>query len=69
MIITLLYILLYAILAVICLEIIFWIVGLLIAVPAKIRQLVYALAGVLFIIQIAQLFLGGGATLFPIPRR
>lgn len=66
MIIALLTILLYAILAVLILEIAFYIVGLLIPVPPKIRQLVYALVGVLFIIQIVQLFLGG-SPFFPLP--
>lgn len=54
MITTLLTILLYALVACLVLELVFWIIGFFLPVPPKVRQLVYAIVGVLFIIWIVQ---------------
>lgn len=67
MLVTLLFILLYAIVAVLILEVIFWIIGMFIAVPPKIRQLVYAIVGVIFIIWIVQLLVGAGGIVPSLP--
>ncbi len=58
--ITILVILLYAVAAALLLELAFWIISLFIEVPPKIRKLVYALVGVLFIIQIVMILFGAG---------
>jgi hypothetical protein len=64
MIITLLIILLYALFALLVLELVFWIVGLFVTVPGKVRQIVYAIVGVLFLLWIVQSF-AGTALAFP----
>lgn len=68
MIVSILIVLLYALFAVLILELVFWVVGLFIQVPPKIRQLVYAIVGVCFIIWIVQLAMAaGGGPHFPSP--
>lgn len=54
MITAILTIILYALVACLILELVFWIIGLFLPVPPKIRQIVYAIVGVLFIIWIVQ---------------
>lgn len=65
MIISLLILLLYAVLAAIVLEVFFWAIGLFLAVPPKIRQLLYMLVGVVILIQAVQIILGGSGPVFP----
>lgn len=50
MLYALLYLLLYALVLVCVIELVLWIVGLFIGVPLKIRQLLYAIAGVLVLL-------------------
>lgn len=74
MIISLLIVLLYAIVALICLEIVFYIVGKFFydppnEIPSRIRSLVYALVGVLFVIWIVQVIAGGSPPVLPPWRR
>lgn len=68
MIINLLILLLYALIALLVLQLVFFIVEKFLPIPQPVRQLIYAIVGVLFIIQIAQLFLGGTPLLY-FPRR
>lgn len=69
MIITILVILLYALLAVLLLELVFWIIGMFIQIPPRVRSIIYAIVGVLFIIWIVQAVIaGGGLSLPPISR-
>lgn len=69
MITVLLTLLLYAIVAAICLEILFWAIGLFLPVPPRIRQLLYALAGVMLLIEAFQIFMGGSGLGLPYLRR
>lgn len=57
MLIALLYILLYACLV---LELIFWILAMFLTIPGKVRQLCYAIVGVLILIYIVQVLVGSG---------
>ena len=59
MITSLLFILLYALVALLVLLLCFYIVEKFIPIPAQIKQIIYAIVGVLIIIQIVQLFTGG----------
>lgn len=71
LIISLLVILLYAILLVIVLELVFWLVTWILglfeiaAPPPKIKKLVYAFFGVLFLIWIVQALMAGTPIRFP----
>jgi len=68
MITSLLFILLYALVALLCLLLVFYIVELFIAIPPQIKKIIYAIVGVLLLIQIVQLFVGGSLW-FPLPMR
>ncbi len=59
MIVSLLFILLYALVALLVLALVFYIVEKFIAIPANVKSIIYAIVGVLLIIQIVQLFVGG----------
>lgn len=61
MIVNILIILLYALVALLLLELAFFIIGKFIEIPPKVRSLVYGIVGVAFIIWIVQLVLGGGS--------
>lgn len=68
MIISLLLILLYALVALLVLAVIFFIVEKFLPIPPNVKQIIYAIVGVLIIIQIVQLFVGG-TPWFPMPLR
>lgn len=57
--IALLYLLLYALGAILVLELVLYIVGLFLAVPPKVRQLLYAIIGVFVLLYAIQLLLPG----------
>lgn len=60
MLIALLYVLLYAVVACLVLELIFWILAMFLTIPGKVRQLCYAIVGVLILIYIVQVLAGSG---------
>lgn len=57
--ITLLFLLLYALVALLVVELIILIISLFIAVPPKVRQILYAIVGVCLLIWLIEAFLGG----------
>lgn len=59
MITSLLFILLWSLVALLILALVIYIVGMFIPIPANVVKLLYAIVGVLVIIQLVQLFLGG----------
>lgn len=68
MLYAILYLLLYALLMVLVLELIFWIIGMFIPIPPKVRQILYAIAGVILLIYLLQIVLGSGSILPPLHR-
>lgn len=58
LLVALLFILLYALVACLVVELILLIVGLFFAVPGKVRQILYAIVGVCVLIYIIQVLLG-----------
>jgi hypothetical protein len=46
---------------VLVLEILFWLLGMILPIPPRIRQLVYAIVALCFFATIVNYFLGGGA--------
>jgi hypothetical protein len=59
-----LYLLLYALVAVLVIELICYILGLFLAIPPKVKQLLYAIVGVVLLIYVLQfVFAPGGSHL------
>ncbi len=54
LLISFLVLVLYAILCILVIELICWLIGLFLPVPAKIKQLLYAIVGVILIIWLVQ---------------
>lgn len=65
--IALLYILLYAVIGCIVIELIWWIITQFFAPPPKIKQLLYALVGVVILIYLIQLLVGLPTTYHRLP--
>jgi hypothetical protein len=68
--ISLLYLLLYVVVAVVVVEIVLYILNALlgVAITPRIRQLLYAVIGILALIWLIQLLAGGGILYGPAPR-
>lgn len=58
LLIALLFLALYAVIVLIVIELIFYVIGLFFTFPPKIKQLIYAIVGVIFLIKLLQLVLG-----------
>lgn len=57
--VSLLILVLYAIVCALVIEIVCWAIGLFIAVPPKIKQLLYAIVGIILLIYVIQMLAAG----------
>ncbi len=69
MLFALLYLLLYALICILIIEVVLLILGTFLVLPGKVRQILYAIAGVIILIYLIQLLAGSPAYFPSLPRR
>lgn len=57
LLVALLYLLLYALVTVLVIELVLYVLGLFFTIPPRVKQLLYAIAGVFFLLYVIQLLL------------
>lgn len=57
--------LIYALIVYLVLYLVFWVIGLFIPVPPQVRNIVFAIVGLILLLEVLQVFLGGGAWHLP----
>ncbi len=58
----------YALCAVLVIELICWVVGIFLPVPTKVKQILYAIVGLCLLLNIVTFLLGGGPLFLPYHR-